>query len=213
MFPENSDRPASATRRTQQERTTETRRRLMDGAIASLLELGYGATTVHEICRRAEVTSGALAHHFGSKSQLMAQVVVALFSPFVQEMTVLGPRKASLDQRIERLIERYRGIYFNETYLAILEILLATKHDAELMRSVAGFRDEQLALLGKFLPREFPDVPLSQERMVDVVHQAMDLMRGFAIHRFYASDPRLNEEILETARHILRHHFTAGGTP
>ncbi len=210
MFSENAAPLQASGRRTQQERTAETRRRLIAGAIASLLELGYGSTTVHEICRRAEVTSGALAHHFGSKRQLLAQVVVALFSPFVQEMTVLGPDKASLDARIDRLIERYRAIYFDETYLAVLEILLATKHDPELMRMVAGFREEQLTLLGDFLPHEFPDVALSAERMVDIVHQVLDLLRGFAIHGLYASDPRLRQEILETARDILRRHFADG---
>ena len=60
----------ASTRRTQAERTTSMRMRLIGATIESLVERGYAHTTAVEVCRRAGVTRGALLHHFEDLSAL-----------------------------------------------------------------------------------------------------------------------------------------------
>lgn len=56
-----SRRPAG--RRTQQERSTETRERLLDATVQSLIDLGYAKTTTTVVCERAGLSRGAQVHH------------------------------------------------------------------------------------------------------------------------------------------------------
>jgi AcrR family transcriptional regulator len=194
------------TRRSQKERTEETRKRLVEAAVAALLELGAARATVSEICKRAEVTSGALHHHFGSKAGLMGAVVQRLFRTFTDEHDSVGP-DAPLEDRIARLVDHYWEIYFNESYFAVLEILLETRHDAELMKLVAHFRSQQIDNSRSYLRREFPDVPLDNEEKHRLVSRMIDYMRGSAIRRLYESGPEMDREIRAEATAMIEQYF------
>jgi len=60
--------------RTQSERSQATRTALVTAARALFAERGYAAVATEEIVREAGVTRGALYHHFGGKSELLAAV-------------------------------------------------------------------------------------------------------------------------------------------
>lgn len=46
-------------RRTQEERSQETRARLLDATIESLIDVGYAGTTTTAVCERAGLSRGA----------------------------------------------------------------------------------------------------------------------------------------------------------
>lgn len=52
-----------------------TREALLDAALAAFAEVGFAATQLEEIARRARVTRGALYHHFDSKEALFLAVL------------------------------------------------------------------------------------------------------------------------------------------
>jgi AcrR family transcriptional regulator len=72
--------------RTQQQRREETRRALLDAAVESLIEVGFARTTTLEVQRRAEVSRGALLHHFPSKAELLVAAVDHLAEMRAREM-------------------------------------------------------------------------------------------------------------------------------
>jgi AcrR family transcriptional regulator len=59
---------------TQTERSTATRRRILDAARSLFATKGFAATSVDEVVRAAEVTKGALYHHFRDKTDLLRAV-------------------------------------------------------------------------------------------------------------------------------------------
>ena len=84
-MPEARSDPTRAPR-TQQQRREETRRALLDAAVQSLIEVGFARTTTLEVQRRANVSRGALLHHFPSKAELMVAAVAHLAEMRAREM-------------------------------------------------------------------------------------------------------------------------------
>src|SRR3546814_6891284 len=76
------------TRRTQKERSAATRATLLAAAYESLLESGYGATTVGHVQQRAGVARGTLLHHFPTRGALLAAVVEDIIERRLQVLTV-----------------------------------------------------------------------------------------------------------------------------
>jgi AcrR family transcriptional regulator len=64
-----------STRRTNVERTRQTRAQLTSAARTLFSEQGYSATTIAEIARGSGVTTGALYHHWAGKEALLVDVV------------------------------------------------------------------------------------------------------------------------------------------
>jgi AcrR family transcriptional regulator len=65
-------------RRTQAERTAQTRRVLLDSARELFTEKGYAGVAAEQIVERAGVTRGALYHHFSGKAGLFRAVLEEL---------------------------------------------------------------------------------------------------------------------------------------
>ena len=61
-----------------QQRSIETRRRIMSAAVALFAAQGYNASGVAEICRAAGASKGAFYHHFSSKQALFVAVLEEL---------------------------------------------------------------------------------------------------------------------------------------
>lgn len=67
---------------TQEERSQETRRKILSAAEQSFAEQGYDTTSVDTICHAAGISKGAFYHHFPSKSS----VFIALLSTWLEKL-------------------------------------------------------------------------------------------------------------------------------
>src|SRR5271156_4170273 len=86
-------------RLTQDEKTAETRRRLLDAAIACLVDRGYANTTTSEIAERARFSRGAQLYHFPKKEELLTSAVEHLFELMFGEMRDKVGRLANVSDR------------------------------------------------------------------------------------------------------------------
>ena len=58
-------------------RSTDTRRQIVDAALALLAERGYTATAVDDIATAAGVAKGSVFYNFGSKAELFEAIIAA----------------------------------------------------------------------------------------------------------------------------------------
>jgi AcrR family transcriptional regulator len=68
-----------------QRRSVATRARLVDAAVASLVEDGLAGTSTPRVAARAGVSQGALFKHYPTKDQLLAAAVEAMLRGFVDD--------------------------------------------------------------------------------------------------------------------------------
>lgn len=134
-------------RRTQEERTSQTRLAVIEAAIAAIGECGYAGTSTTLIAAKAGVSRGAMLHHFATRAALMAEVVRHVFEHEMaayeetRVRTGIGDRLYDWPKLLWTVLTRPSG-------MAVLEILQATRSDQELAALVVPMQEavEQSAL-------------------------------------------------------------------
>ncbi|MFE5289123.1 TetR/AcrR family transcriptional regulator [Nocardia sp. NPDC056611] len=175
-------------RRTQEQRSTETRTRLLDATIECLVEYGYAGTTTPRVAERAGVTRGAQVHHFGSKSEL----VVAAISHLAQRRTEAAMKEIgrvrSTEDPIAATLEAMWELHQGPLFIAAIELWVASRTDRVLaveMEKVEPFVNNAVLLaVAQLVPNE-----LDRKNVRDFAYTAMDTLRGILVTNFISPDP------------------------
>jgi AcrR family transcriptional regulator len=110
-----------------------TRENLLDAALVSFHEKGYLATTLDDIARRAGITRGAIAWHFGSKAELLNAVIRERYVRATARMMEVAAQGGTPLQVLRRVLLHWMT-YLEEDaeFRAIHEITLRTPLSAEM---------------------------------------------------------------------------------
>jgi AcrR family transcriptional regulator len=114
------------------ERTAAMRKRLIDAAIECLGRLGYGATTLQEVTDAADVSRGAILHHFPNKVDLM--IAVAEYAAGNQNRHVsrlLADTQPGMDRFLAITMATWDAMQ-RPPAIALLEIMMGSRSDPEL---------------------------------------------------------------------------------
>lgn len=121
--------------RWQQRKAAQTRLRMLEAAVDCLVEGGYQGLTTAQVAERAQVSRGAMHHHFATRMDLVSAVVEHVF---YQRMRLflddyLGALAQSRDGQLVDLATQahWRSVQTRE-YAAFLELAVAARTDAEL---------------------------------------------------------------------------------
>ena len=121
----------------QEERSAETRKRLLDATIECLHELGYAGTTTPEIARRAGVSRGAQLHHYRRKEELVVSALEYVFElRLIRFSQVAGELPADPEERVKALVDLLWPQFKGPTFYAWLELVVASRTDAALREAV-----------------------------------------------------------------------------
>ena len=204
-------------RRTQLERTAETRARILAATVESIGDVGFQRTTSAEITRRSGVTWGAVQHHFGSKDGILGAILEDSFNRFseglMEAFANLGG-SASLGRRIDAFIESAWAHFDSAHYRAAFEILLK---DSAARRSGSPSSENDLSWQGEILKawtriwrRLFPDVDLGRRRALMIQHYTISVLSGLASMQLLAGEaaPFVQDE-LELLKRTLAREFRA----
>jgi len=101
--------------------TADTRTRILEAALSTFCEKGYGAC-VDDIARRAGVVKQTLYHHYGSKDSLFREALTGL----VNELLVdLEGRSGSVREDLLRFAASFQAKAMSEQGLALHRMLVA----------------------------------------------------------------------------------------
>jgi AcrR family transcriptional regulator len=128
--------------RTQEERSSETRAKLLDATIDSILEVGYAQTTTRRIAEQAGVSAGAQAYHFPRRVDLVAAAAEHLVERRIEEsrkrtQRIVGPS----EQRLPALLDLMWADFASPIFAVFVKLWVAAADEPELYeRLVAGER-------------------------------------------------------------------------
>src|SRR6266568_1674912 len=194
--------PSKPMRRTQEQRSSEMRVRLLDATIDCLVEFGYAGTTTPRVAERAGVTRGAQVHHFGSKTDL----VVAAISHLAQRRTEaamgeLGRVRADGDP-IGAMLESLWALHQGPLFIAAMELWVAVRTDpvlAAAMEKVEPLVNNAVLMsVAQVVPDE-----VQRKEVRDFIYTAMDAVRGILMADFVSPDPeRAHRRWLRASVHL-----------
>ena len=118
-------------RKTKAERSARTKMALLKATLASLAENGYTGTSTTDVVKRAGLSRGALAHHYPSKAQLVAEAAAYLINKRIEStsrmLRKLGPGKVSIETWMRVQWEAYE-----KWFPANIEFMVAARTDSVL---------------------------------------------------------------------------------
>lgn len=170
-------------RRTQAERRAAGRTALIESAIACLGEKGFGATTIQDIVRRADCTTGAIQHHFGSKNGLYVAVLDELMEEFKAGFARFPKPEEELERRLEKTLKVLVSLYTSDRYSATFSLVLGAQHDPELRDLVAEQRRGSLETTRRVWRETFADTGLSDEELRTLLDIVAAVLRDFHFAR------------------------------
>ncbi len=194
-------------RRTQTERTAETREALLDAAIRLLHRKGYSGATTELIADEAGLTRGALHHHFKTRADLMAEVIRSVYEReqrAYQEMAADGGRGARLSDWPDMLWE----VLSKPSGLAVLEILQASRSDPDLAARVAPMQAavERMSLAA--IDQQFGSADAAE--MLPGIRLLVWAVRGLSIGQLLAPDPDEMRRSIDFLRLLIDGAVRAG---
>lgn len=181
-------------RRTQAERSAETKQRLVASAIDALCRLGYAATSTVLVADNAGVSRGAMLHQFPSKGHLMAAVVEAsVEADYAAYIAAIGPLEDPVEQ-IMAIIDTGWDQFRSPSGVAQTEVWMATRSDPELAEAVLPVHEAIFARSLRQQLRRFAKAGVHNAQDVrTLLYLNVATLRGLAI-----------EHVLGTPEHILR---------
>jgi AcrR family transcriptional regulator len=102
----------------------ETRRRVLDAVVETIIEVGYYKASSNEIARRAGVTWGAIHHLFGSREQLMLEVFHDLGAQFQERFADARVEGDTLEERLHSVLELMAARSEHPRFLVEVQILM-----------------------------------------------------------------------------------------
>lgn len=178
------------TRRTQEERSAETRRKLVEAAIAVLDEAGYANLTISKVTEHAGLTNGAMQHHFPSRGDLLLAVLDALYPVLEIPVETIAAQKLSVRERVGTLVDQLWQIYSRPEYLAIWDIAFGTRSDPTLHPRLKSYQRDIAVRMLAHLAALFADVGLPRGGSDRIFALVASYLRGLALQTVFGVDRR-----------------------
>ncbi|SAL73843.1 TetR family regulatory protein [Caballeronia choica] len=179
------------TRLTREQSRDQTRQRLLDAAQTIFMKKGFGAASVEDLAAAAGYTRGAFYSNFGSKSELLLQLLKRDHETTMGRMrSIFEDGEASRADMEARVLEYYSQVHFeNKCFLLWVEAKLHASRDAKfrvrfnaLMREL---RQTTTDYIRAFSERVGTPLPMPAEQLALGLIALCD-----GVQFFYSSDPQ-----------------------
>lgn len=193
---------------TRQDRSRQTKQRLLDATIDSIIEVGYARTSMQELCTRAGISRGAQLHHFPTKEKLMAAAVVQLGEKQLAHAGKVADRQPPGVDRVDVVLDQLVRGFSGRLAQAILELWIAARTDPELRASVTSM-EHDLTLRTEQFARDFLGDALDEAAFQSMFGVTLFVMRGVALDEILRPTSTQRDELLKSWRDVAKRGYLA----
>ena len=188
-------------RRSQAERSATTSAGLIAATITALYERGYAATSTTHVADLAQVSRGAMLHHYPTKVHLMAATVYAIYESDIAAYDATLSHVGDQDDRLGLLIDTAWSRFKSPGGMAQTEIWMATRSDPELCAAVMPVHAAIVRQSGKALKWVLEDrVEDKALKIEHILTYLVSALRGLSIQRILGSP----EDELTTSVNLIK---------
>jgi len=177
----------------QAEKSRMTREKLVNASIEVIKEKGFAAASAKDIAIRAGITWGAAQHHFGTKEEILMEILKRSHDRFIQRLSSPGLAAGTLAERAARFVNLMWEHYQEDLYLAAIEIVSGTR-GVGFQSAIKPFADEHLEHLRVI----FPESEISADRLQEALLFAHFCLTGMATERL------LERQDMHVEAHLAR---------
>lgn len=183
-----------------QERSRETRRRILEAAVTCLAEEGYSAATTSRIQQMAGVSRGSLLHQFPSREDLLVAAVQDLARR--REGGIAEPEPGApagdIDSAVGLMWESFQGPLFR----AAMQLWVASPHSTELTAALKPRERELGRRIREVIAEVFGPEHAAHPDFESLVTVINTSMRGVAMTYLFDPRPANDEPLLAVWRSI-----------
>ncbi|WP_156674995.1 TetR/AcrR family transcriptional regulator, partial [Mycobacterium sp. E2989] len=120
----------------------QTRARVIAAAMRCVAEMGYSRTTIREIARAADMTSGSLYHYFANKSELLDAAVEEIEGIALPRLQAAAERADGVVERLAAVLDETNRLMREHPHLAAFEWVIRAQGTGALdphLEAGAGF--------------------------------------------------------------------------
>lgn len=188
---------AAANREPQQERSRQTRERLLRSAIQVLAHEGWASATVAAVAQRAGVSRGAAQHHFPTREALISSTLEQIFDDLTLNADTLVQPDVNDPRRVRMAVERAVSIYTGTEFKASLQVWAAAASDPALRELILPM-EARFARAAHRVTVAALDPDGSNPRAHRVAQVTLDLARGLGLADTLSDDSRRRAQVLDT---------------
>ncbi|MDO8451197.1 MAG: helix-turn-helix domain-containing protein [Rhodoferax sp.] len=197
------------TRRTQTERTEETRRRILDAAVDVLAAKGYAGFRTADVAEMAGVSRGAQTHHFPSKDELLVAVVEHVFKRTADLGRKRARRVGSVDEAIKILLSDSQDFFFSELFLIAMDLAIQgrlTIADGNPVGDISA--SSRLPVEASWL-EALIESGVPEAVAEDLLWLTISIVRGLAVRRLWQNDTRRFNRLFRLWRQMVACYLEA----
>jgi len=189
---------APVVRRTQQQRSDETRAALLDATIACLHEVGYAGTSTTLVSKRAGVSRGAQTHHFPTKVELVVEAVTRLSDALVAALDRDLAQAASAPDVLEAFLKGIWRTLDAPIFETGLELMVAARSDSALRSTWLEGASRLSTVIDSHVSAVAAAVrPHDPHRLQTQLHLSVLLVQAFALDGVMRDRRQLHRELFD----------------
>src|ERR1700738_3062465 len=169
----------AARRRTQAERSEETRTRILKAAANLIRKRGYARFRTAEVAKEAGLSRGAPLHTFPT--------------------AVNKPRDL-----IEAVIEDAREFFFSEHFMIAIDIVLSTSTDQSVRKQILDISRKARRPVETAWAEALAANGVPGQLASDIVALTLSLVRGMALRTLWDNDPKWFDELFSLWRQMIK---------
>jgi AcrR family transcriptional regulator len=184
----NKEKTAAAPRRTQAERSHETKQRLLSATSRLIVEKGYADLRVADVAKAAGVSLGAQLHHFPTRDALVAAAIEYSLAEASKLSRCRVRSKNDSEEIIRDLIDDAQEFFFSDHFFIAVNVLMSTTGPSDVREAVLRITREARKPVEKAWEEALVAAGFPKKYVSDIIGLTMSIVRGFPIRELWDKD-------------------------